>query len=432
MYIRKLIPFCLLPFLLCSCDSGELRIAGGNIKEWEMKTVVNFMTNYNNETYSYDDFDAIANSLIYQQIEVEESGEITPPEVNPSREDFSFGGWYKESSCLHAFDFANEIVENSLFLYASWEKTGESTYQEPEYVVPDHVDDTLTSFIKVNGILNGEVTNGIAYLPYGSLLRLQHHTNDVRFAINYVHQSGVILKSAVASIENMNFTIVAEKDGNEETTVIAAQEIVSVHKLTNATYEEKATTYETNDAEAENYHVMMAGSSSMEFWTDYARAMNPIVCYNHGIGGTTVTDWTDHLNERLVYPYMPKIVTYYIGINDLINSHNNPEMIINNVRTLFTKTHERLPDTKIFYVLLNRLPGYFLSYSDSIDTVNEGIRALTEELSYVTIIDAGKVLLKATGMANAAYFRLDCLHLSSYGYILWGKEIFNAIKAYLG
>lgn len=432
MRLRKLIPICVLPFLLSSCGSSELNIAGGNIKEWEMKTVVNFMTNLSNETYSYDNFDAIANNLIYQQIEVEESGEITPPEVNPSREDYSFGGWYKESACLNAFDFANEIVESSLFLYASWEKTGESTYQEPEYIIPDHVDDNLTSFINVNGILNCEVKDGIAYLPYGSLLRLQNHTDDVRFAINYSHQSGATLKSAIASVENMNITIIAEKDGVEETTIIAAQEIVSTHKLTNTTYEQKATAYEMQGAEAENYHVMMAGSSSMEFWTDYANAMNPIVCYNHGIGGTTVSDWTDHLNERLVYPYMPKIVTYYVGINDLINSHNNPETIINNVRTLFTETHERLPDTKIFYVLFNRLPGYFLPYSEDIDTVNEGVKALAEELSYVTIIDAGKVLLKANGVANAAYFRLDCLHLSAYGYILWGKEIFNAIKTYLG
>jgi lysophospholipase L1-like esterase len=432
MRLRKLISVCVLPFLLSSCGSSELNIAGGNIKEWEMKTVVNFMMNLSNETYSYDEFDAIANNLIYQQIEVEESGEITPPEVNPSREEYSFGGWYKESSCFNAFDFANEIVESSLFLYASWEKTGESTYQEPEYIVPDHIDDTLTSFIKVNGILNGEVKDGIAYLPYGSLLRLQNHTDDVRFAINYSHQSGATLKSAVASVENMNFTIVAEKDGIEETTIIAAQDIVSAHQLSNTTYEQKATAYEIQGAEAENYHVMMAGSSSMEFWVDYANAMHPIVCYNHGIGGTTVSDWTDHLNERLVYPYMPKIVTYYVGINDLINSHNNPETIINNVGTLFTETHKRLPDTKIFYVLFNRLPGYFLSYSEDIDIVNEGVKALAEELSYVTIIDAGRVLLKSNGVANAAYFRLDCLHLSAYGYILWGKEIFNAIKTYLG
>lgn len=432
MQMRKLIPMLLLPFVLCSCSSGELRIAEGDIKEWEMQTVVNFMTNYNNKTYSYDDFDAIANNLVYQQVKVKKSGEIDPPEVNPSREDYSFGGWYKESSCDNAFDFANEIVERSLFLYASWEKTGESSYQEPEYVVPDHVDDTLTSLIKVTGILNCEVKNGIAYLPYGSLLRLQNHIDDVRFAINYSHQSGVTLKSAVASIENMNITIVAEKDGDEETTIITAQEIVSVHKLSNATYEEKATAYEVKGAEAENYHVMMAGSSSMEFWTGYAQAMNPIISYNHGIGGTTVTDWINHLNERLVYPYMPKVVTYYVGINDLINSHNNPSMIINNVKTLFTKTHQRLPDTKIFYVLLNRLPGYLLSYSENIDTINEGIKALAQELPYVGIIDAGKVLLKATGVANSAYFRLDNLHLSEYGYVLWGREIFNAIKDYLG
>jgi hypothetical protein len=40
--------------------------------------------------------------------------------------------------------------------------------------------------------------------------------------------------------------------------------------------------------------------------------------------------------------------------------------------------------------------------------------------------------LKATGHADAGYFRLDNLHMSEYGYVLWAAEIRKALKAWLG
>ncbi len=64
---------------------------------------------------------------------LEESGKIVKPPYNPKREGYKFAGWYKESECLNAWDFENDIVEinfdeegeriyEEVCLYAKWEK----------------------------------------------------------------------------------------------------------------------------------------------------------------------------------------------------------------------------------------------------------------------------------------------------------------------
>ena len=51
---------------------------------------------------------------------------------------------------------------------------------------------------------------------------------------------------------------------------------------------------------------------------------------------------------------------------------------------------------------------------------------------YVTCIDAGKDFIKESGLPHHAYFRTDGLHMSQYGYVLWGGEIKKSIIEWLG
>ena len=52
--------------------------------------------------------------------------------------------------------------------------------------------------------------------------------------------------------------------------------------------------------------------------------------------------------------------------------------------------------------------------------------------SWLTCIDAGEGLLKPNGNPHYAYFRMDGLHMSDYGYIIWGAAIKKAIMNWLG
>ena len=47
--------------------------------------------------------------------------------------------------------------------------------------------------------------------------------------------------------------------------------------------------------------------------------------------------------------------------------------------------------------------------------------------SWLTLINPGLALLKENGEPNAAYFRTDGLHLSYYGYVVWGEIIKQSI-----
>lgn len=57
--------------------------------------------------------------------------------TDPTREGYSFGGWYKEASCENAFDFANEKIVAGITLYAKWtqNKTINLSASETEFMV---------------------------------------------------------------------------------------------------------------------------------------------------------------------------------------------------------------------------------------------------------------------------------------------------------
>ena len=196
--------------------------------------------------------------------------------------------------------------------------------------------------------------------------------------------------------------------------------------MDNTNYESKAKKYETKALEEESYHVMLAGSSSIEFWESSKEDLEPIVSYNHGIGGTTIEEWDNKLNQRLVFPYKPKMVVYYVGINNVINSKQDPDTIWNNLKNFFDHTHEALPDTKVQYIMMNLIPGY-KGYFDTINAVNANVTNYQKENTWLTLINPGTALLKENGEPNAAYFRTDGLHLSYYGYVVWGDIIKQSI-----
>ncbi len=49
-----------------------------------------------------------------------ESGSTIKEPVKPNASGYTFGGWYKESECINAWDFANDTVTSDIILYAKW------------------------------------------------------------------------------------------------------------------------------------------------------------------------------------------------------------------------------------------------------------------------------------------------------------------------
>jgi len=63
-------------------------------------------------------FDSQGGSALSSQM-VEYGEKVTEP-TDPTKEGYTFGGWYKESGCTNAWNFANDTVTANVTLYAKW------------------------------------------------------------------------------------------------------------------------------------------------------------------------------------------------------------------------------------------------------------------------------------------------------------------------
>ena len=382
---------------------------------------VDFFNNYLREEFTLSNgFKGKGNNLLYKSVEVLEYDHLEKPE-DPVRKNYDFAGWYKEEACETEWNFANDTIHSDLRLYAKWTFAQAEEDPEPAYNPPSTVlDNSATTDYVINSVMNFKISGGLVKLPTSALSKLEANKTDVLSLMEYKVKSG---KTITATYENKVITVTC--GSNVETINVKDDSLNLV--VDNSTYETKAKKYEAKiDEENENYHVMLAGSSSIEFWESSKEDLAPVVSYNHGIGGTTIEEWTEKLNQRLVYPYKPKMVVYYVGINNVINSKQDANTIWNNLQKFFNDTHEAMPDTKVQYIMMNLIPGYS-TYWNIINTVNAQVEEYQKSNTWLTLINPGTALLKENGEPNAAYFRTDGLHLSYYGYVVWGGIIKESI-----
>ena len=382
---------------------------------------VDFFNNYLREEFTLSNgTTGKGNSLLFKTVEVSEGSLLTKPD-DPTRKNYEFQGWFKEDKCENIWDFTTDKVNSNLRLFAKWGLSSAEEIVEPAYTIPSTVlPESESSDYVVNSIMNFKIENNIIKLPSSALLKLEASKTNILPLMEYKVKAS---KSITATFDNNVITVIC----GETIQTITVTDNSTALMLSNSTYETKAKNYEKNAVAEESYHVMLAGSSSIEFWESSKEDLAPIVSYNHGIGGTTVEQWSECLNQRLVYPYKPKMVVYYVGINNVINSKETAENISNRLTKLFNDTHAALPDTKVQYILMNLIPNYS-NYFETIKTVNAAVVEYQKSnQSWLTLINPGDELLKDNGQPNAAYFRTDGLHLSYYGYVIWGGIIKESI-----
>ena len=49
-------------------------------------------------------------------------GELLEVPEPPTREGYTFTGWYMDHACFELWDVENDIIEADMTLYAGWEK----------------------------------------------------------------------------------------------------------------------------------------------------------------------------------------------------------------------------------------------------------------------------------------------------------------------
>ncbi|MBO7573364.1 MAG: InlB B-repeat-containing protein [Bacilli bacterium] len=383
--------------------------------------IVDYFKNFQREEFTLSNGQkGKGNNLLYLSVEAKEYCLLEKPE-DPVRERYEFQGWYLEEKCEHEWDFANDrMISGNLRLFAKWGVTQKEEGVEPEYTPPSTVlEESATTDYVINSVMNFKITNNQIKVSKAALLKLDANKDNVLPLMEYKVKAS---KTITATYASNNITVTC---GNSTQTIQVKDDSLNL-EVDNSTYESKAKNYENKALEEDSYHVMLAGSSSIEFWTSSKEDLDPVVSFNHGIGGTTIEQWDEKLNQRLVYPYKPKMVVYYVGINNVINSKEDATTIWNRLEKFFNDTHEALPDTKVQYILMNLIPNY-KSYFGVINSVNANVIEYQKSNTWLTLINPGEALIKANGEPNAAYFRTDGLHLSYYGYEVWGEIIKQSI-----
>ena len=382
---------------------------------------VDFFNNYAREDFVLSNGTAgRGNNVLYLTVEVADNALVSKPE-DPSRRNYEFQGWYKEEKCENEWNFTTDRVTSNLRLFAKWGIGEPEEELEPPYTPPSTVleESASTDYI-INSIMNFKIENGEINVSTAALTKLDQYKDNVLPLMEYKVKAS---KTITATYAANAITVTC---GGQTQTIQVIDDSLNL-TVSNSTYEAKAKKYEAAALEEESHHVMLAGSSSIEFWTSSKEDLNPVISYNHGIGGTTIEEWDEKLNQRLVYPYKPKMVVYYVGINNVINSKESASVIWNKLNKFLDDTHAAMPETKVQYIMMNLIPGY-TGYFNVINEVNAQVMAYGQNnTSWLTLINPGTALLKANGQPNAAYFRTDGLHLSYYGYVVWGSIIRESI-----
>lgn len=362
---------------------------------------------------------ALSDSVLFSKENIEKGGKATAPTSAPQRNGYDFVGWSLNKNGVELYDFNNAVTSN-VTLYAKWERSGDiisSEYVEPVLTFKEKVDNSVNG-VSLNGVLNVPISNGSVSLTTVGIRKLTENADNVKELLNYTINSSATITSATFALNTISLAYTY--GGSTSNVSVTVKNITASLNVGNSTYESKAVNYEKKDIAP--YKVILGGSSSMEFWTSSKEDMDPVTTLNVGIGGTTVEHWSNYLAQRLIYPYSPRAVVLYVGINNIINNSKTGTQTGDALKVLFDDIHSHLPDTTIYYVLINLVPGY-MKYQADIEKSNSMVAEYSKGKDWMQLIDAGKDLLKETGKPNSAYFRTDGLHMTISGYSIWGKTI---------
>ena len=159
--------------------------------------------------------------------------------------------------------------------------------------------------------------------------------------------------------------------------------------------------------------ILFIGSSIFRQWTNVKEHMAPLPVFNRAFGGSRTWEVL-HYMDQIVLPYRPRIIVYYTGSND-VNAGEPAAAITGRIKAFMAKAHGALPDTRIYFVAINRSPDKRERWN-VVDAVNADLKALTATTPYLRYIDLNPVLFDSRGEPRTELYRPDGLHFHPPAY----------------
>jgi hypothetical protein len=166
--------------------------------------------------------------------------------------------------------------------------------------------------------------------------------------------------------------------------------------------------------------ILFIGSSIFRQWTNVAEHMAPLPAFNRGFGGSRTWEIL-HYMDRIVLPYEPKIIVYYCGSND-INANQTAPQIVGRVEEFVARVHTALPQTKVFFVSVNKAPQKREKW-DVVDAVNASMKRAAAATPHLGYIDVNPAIFDAAGEPRLELYRDDLLHFHPPAYDGFAKII---------
>ncbi|MFN7930064.1 MAG: GDSL-type esterase/lipase family protein [Blastocatellia bacterium] len=160
--------------------------------------------------------------------------------------------------------------------------------------------------------------------------------------------------------------------------------------------------------------ILFVGSSIFRRWEKLTAQMAPLPVFNRAFGGSRSEEVLYYM-DKIVLPYKPKIIAYYCGSND-INAKITPQQIADNFKQFVARVHKELPNTKIFFVSINRAPEKMDKWAQ-VDEANKLVQAFCATNNRLGYIDVNPALFDKEGKPRMELYLPDNLHFQEPAYV---------------
>ncbi len=159
--------------------------------------------------------------------------------------------------------------------------------------------------------------------------------------------------------------------------------------------------------------ILFIGSSIFREWSQLEEQMAPLPVFNRAFGGSRTWEVL-HYMDNIVFPYEPKIIVYYCGSND-INALEKPEDIFQRIKQFSQNVNEKLPETQLYFVSINRAPEKIDKWH-LVDTTNMLVKEYCSTTEKCEFIDVNPILFDKENQPRLELYQEDQLHLNDKAY----------------